>query len=199
LQKEEAAMLDEGNDFNLEPSGETPPEESSNRTFLIVGGIMAGVVFLTLICFAVYIFVISPRLKAQTTDQQSAVETQNAEQVLALTSTAEALLFTPTLPPTSVPTSTIIPDTPTNSPTPVVAVDTPTGTPTPDPATVAAMQTELAQNMTATAEATRGIGGEGMPATGFFDEVGLPSLIVLSVALVAVIFLARRLRKAPMK
>ena len=191
-------MLDEGSDFNLEPSGDTPPEESSNRTFLIVGGIMAGVVFLTLACFAVWIFVVSPRLNAQNGNQDSAIETQNAEQMMAMTSTAEALLFTPTLPPTSVPTSTIA-NTPTTSSTPVVAMDTPTETPTPDPATVQALQTQLSQQMTQTAEATRGIGGEGMPATGFFDEIGLPSLIVLSVALVAVIFLARRLRKAPMK
>jgi hypothetical protein len=38
-----------------------------------------------------------------------------------------------------------------------------------------------------------------MPTTGFFDEVGLPTLIILAVALIAVIFLARRMRKAPSK
>jgi hypothetical protein len=38
-----------------------------------------------------------------------------------------------------------------------------------------------------------------MPRTGFFDDIGLPGLIILAIALVAVIFLARRMRKAPVK
>jgi len=38
-----------------------------------------------------------------------------------------------------------------------------------------------------------------MPTTGFFDQVGLPSMIILALALVAVIFLVRRLRKSPTK
>ena len=192
-------MLDEGSDFNLEPSGAPPPEESSNRTFLIVGGVMAGLVLLTLACVVGYIFWLRPYLNEQNTGQQSAIETRNAEQIQILTQTAEALLFTPTLPPTETPTETPIPDTPTVSNTPVVVVNTPTETPTSDPATVAAMQTALSQQMTATAQATRGVGGQGMPATGFFDDVGLPTLIILAVALVVVIFLVRRLRKAPAK
>jgi cobalamin biosynthesis Mg chelatase CobN len=192
-------MLDEGSDLNLEPSGAPPPEESGNRTFLIVAGVMGGLVLLTLVCIVVYLFVIRPRLSAQNADQQSAIETQNAQQVQILTQTAEALLFTPTLEPSETPTQTPVPDTPTASSTPVVAMDTPTITSTSDPATVAAMQTALSQQMTATAEKTRGVGGQGMPATGFFDEVGLPTLIILAVALVVVIFLARRLRKAPAK
>jgi LPXTG-motif cell wall-anchored protein len=35
-----------------------------------------------------------------------------------------------------------------------------------------------------------------MPDTGFADEVGIPSLIGIAILLVAVIFLARRLRTA---
>jgi len=33
--------------------------------------------------------------------------------------------------------------------------------------------------------------------TGFFDDFGLPTLALLTVALLAVIFVARRMRKAP--
>ncbi len=192
-------MLDEGSDFNLEPSGTPPPEESSNRTFLIVIGVMAGLVALTLICFVVYLFVIRPRLSTQNSSTQAAIETENALQVQILTSTAEAALFTPTLEPSITPTNTPVPSTPTTSNTPVVVVDTPTVTLTADPATVAAMQTALSHQITQTAIATRGVGGQGMPATGFFDEISLPTLVVLAVALVGVIFLARRLRKAPAK
>ncbi len=78
-----------------------------------------------------------------------------------------------------------------------------TATPTSDPATLIAMQTQLAQQMTSTsvllsgAALTPGVGA--MPKTGFFDQVGLPSLVILTLALIAVIFLARRMRKAPTK
>lgn len=191
-------MLDEGSDINLDIPGEEPPEESGNRTFLVVGGIIAALFFLTLVCFAVYLFVIRPSQQAAPAGTQTAVARQNLEQAQLLTATAEALLFTPTLEPSSTPTNT--PQT-TPTVTPVLAVDTPDGDETEeaDPEAVAAMQTQQALQMTTTLEAqgTRGIGGEGMPETGFFDEVGLPSLIVLALALVAVIFLARRLRKAP--
>jgi ABC-type antimicrobial peptide transport system permease subunit len=43
------------------------------------------------------------------------------------------------------------------------------------------------------------LAGGGMPTTGFFDQVGLPTLIILALALIAVIFLARRMRKSPSK
>lgn len=191
-------MLDEGSDINLDIPGEEPPEESGNRTFLVVGGIIAALFFLTLVCFAVYLFVIRPSQQAAPAGTQTAVARQNLEQAQMLTATAEALLFTPTLEPSFTPTNTRPPNTPTV--TPVLAVDTPDGDETEeaDPEAVAATQTQQAW-LAATLEAqgTRGIGGEGMPETGFFDEVGLPSLIVLALALVAVIFLARRLRKAP--
>ena len=42
----------EGDDLNYEDSG-TPPEESSNRTFLVAAGILGGIVLLSLICLVV--------------------------------------------------------------------------------------------------------------------------------------------------
>jgi hypothetical protein len=77
------------------------------------------------------------------------------------------------------------------------------------------MQTQLAFQMTstaatqasglkttstvATAQGTPGVNGQVMPTTGFFDQVGLPTMIILALALVAIIFLARRMRKSPTK
>ena len=53
-----------------------PPEESSNRTFLIVAGILGGIVLLSLACVAAYVvFVLPGTQKAQ----QAAVSTQNAQ------------------------------------------------------------------------------------------------------------------------
>lgn len=191
-------MLDEGNDLNVETPETPPPEESNNRAFLIVGGIFAALILLTLVCGAGYVFWLGPRLSAQKNAAQATIQAGNALVVQQMTSTAQAALWTPTAPPTSTPTNTAIPVLPKPSATPVVALSSPTYTVTSDTSTLVAMQTQLAVQMTSTAMAngTRAI---GMPTTGFFDEVGLPSLVILTLALVAVIFLARRLRRAPAK
>lgn len=195
-------MLDEGDALNLMDTPEAPPpEEKSNRTFLIVGGIMAGLVFLTLVCMAIYYFAIYRPSRNQTQNdatQAVMIETQNAQSIQNATLTAQAFLWTPTLPPaTATP-----PPLPTGSPTPVIAMGTPLASATSDPAVLYAAQTQLAIQLTSTAYAllpTRGLGGDGMPSTGFFNDVGLPTMIILAVALVVVIFLARRMRKAPVK
>jgi hypothetical protein len=199
-------MLDEGNAQNLmETPDAPPPEQKNNRTFWIVGGIMAGLVFLTLVCMAVYFLVIAPRIAAQRTAAQATIEAGNAQAVQQLTLTAQAALFSPTPKNTLVPlkTGTPVPNTLVPSPTPVIAVNTPISTATNDPATLAALQTQLAAQMSATGLAAMGtrttVAGGGMPTTGFFDEVGLPTMIILALALIIVIFLARRMRKSPSK
>lgn len=199
-------MLDEGNAQNLmETPDAPPPEQKSNRTFWIVGGIMAGLVFLTLVCMAVYFLVIAPRIAAQRSAAQATIEAGNAQALQQLTLTAQAALFSPTPQHTPSPlaTGTTVPNTPVPSPTPVIAVNTAVSTATNDPATLAALQTQLAFQMSSTGLAAMGtqtsLAGGGMPPTGFFDEVGLPTLIILALALIIVIFLARRLRKSPSK
>jgi hypothetical protein len=197
-------MLDETNSTNMDAPAPTPPEESNNRTFLIVGGIMAGLIFLVLVCFAIYLLVISPNLNKQKNAAQATRNAENASAIQAGTATAQAALWTPTSEDTLTPSPTNTPKSQTPSVTRtqvVVSVSTATFTVTSDPATLAAMQTQLAGQMTSTAVAqlTRGVGGQGMPKTGFFDEAGIPSLIVLALALVVVIFLARRMRKVPTK
>ena len=192
-------MLDEGNALNMmETPDAPPPEEKSNRTFLIVGGVVAGLVFLTLVCIAIYLLFLAPPAIARRNAAQATREAENAQAIQQLTSTAQAALWTATLPPTPLPlrTGTSVPKTPTVSPTPVIAIalNSPAATATTDPATLAAMQTQLALQMTSTAAAA-----QGMPTTGFFDEVGLPSMIILALALIAVIFLARRMRKSQTK
>jgi cytoskeletal protein RodZ len=199
-------MLDEGNTPNLmETPDAPPPEERSNRTFWIVGGIMAGLVFLTLICMAVYFLVIRPRSTTSSSATQAAIGTQNAQNIQNVTLTAQAGAWTATVPATPIPlkTATTAPTTVPASPTPVIApLSSPAATETTDPATLAAMQTELAFQLTSTffsAHPTPGFGGTGMPSTGFFDEVGLPSYVILTLALVIVILLARRMRKPSIK
>jgi hypothetical protein len=158
-----------------------PPEETSNRTFL------GGIVLLSLACVAAYVLFVYPSTQKQ---QQLAIATQNAQNAqvaLALTSTAQAASF---------PTKTI---TPPPTQTPVIALATATityYTATPDPATatVGAALTQAAKAQliilpTATA----------LPGTGLEDQYGASGLVIGGLALVAVIFLARRLRVAPKK
>ncbi len=198
---------DEG--YTGEPAEEVPAEQSNNRTFWIVGGILGGLILLTLACIAAYVFYLGPRLAAQRSSAAQATADANAALMQQLTLTAQAALFTPTTQATPTATKTAIPTLAKASSTPVVAVNaaSPTNTGAADAATLAFLQTQLAGAMTSTA-AAKGAGGAITPgatttaggalaATGFFDEVGLPSLVVLTLALLVVIILARRLRSSP--
>ena len=176
----------QGDQGNLD-APQQPPEESSNRTFLIVAGILAGVVLLSLACLAgVYFFGILPN--RGTANQQAAAQaTQNAQVQQALTATAAAVsLATPTPAPTDTPvlaeaTSTEILALTTDTPEPVTA-------------TVGAALTQAAN-----AELTNVPTSTALPKTGIGDEFGAPGLVIAGMMLVAVIFLARRLRATPMK
>jgi len=189
-------MLDDSSSPNMETPDGRPPEEKSNRTFLTVSLVLGGLVLLTIICMGVYFLVIAPRLSAQKTASQATIEAGNAQVVQQLTSTAQAALWTqtPQTTPLLLQTGTTVQGIATVTNTPVIALplSSPAATNTSDPATLVAMQTRLASNLTQTVIA----GSQGMPTTGFFDEVGLPSMIILGLALVSVIFLARRMRKS---
>ena len=182
-------MYDEGDDLNYEDDVEAPPEESSNRTFLIAAGILGGIVLLSIACLAGYALLILPQQNAAKSTQ-TAVALQNFDTINdALTATAVAfdLSQTPQASPSAAPSNT-----------PVVAQPSATNTPiftfTPDPATmtVAAGLTQVAAS-TATVVLTT----TALPTSGFADEVGLPGLVIAAMVLVAVIFLARRLRSTP--
>lgn len=174
-------------DENTGLEEENPPEESNNRTFLIVAGVL-GVFLLLVICAGVgyFLFTRSSNQQAnavalqQATEQAATIQvglTQTAA-VQAITQTAAA---TNTLPPTN---------------TPVIAQATVTVSPTPNPATatVGAAFTQIAVS-TQTVIPT----STALPNTGFADDIGAPGLLIMALALVAVIFLVRRLRVAPLR
>ena len=176
----------EGDDLNYDEE-ETPPEESSNRTFLIAAGILGGIVLLSLACLAVYALVIVPqRQAAQQSVEDNALATQNAQVNEALTATGVAfdLSQTPQATATLFPTNTLVVAQPT-------ATNTLEFTLTPDPATltVAAGFTQLAVSTSTVIPTTT-----ALPTSGFADEFGFPGLVIAAMVLVAVIFLARRLR-----
>ena len=164
---------------------ENPPEESSNRTFLLAAGILGGLVLLAICGTVGYIlFSRSSNQQAQAVALQQATE-QAATIQVGLTQTAAVQALTQTAGVTlTVP--------PTN--TPVIAQATSTASPTPDPATatVAAAFTQIAAS-TQTVIAT----STALPNTGFVDDFGAPGLMLMAVALVVVIFLVRRMRAVP--
>jgi len=173
--------------FDEEPTfdDETPPEESSNRTFLLIAGVLGGLVLLGLCAVAAYL------IFSRTTNQQSEataqfLATQQAATIqagLTQTSVVRAAALTAAV------TNTVPPTT-----TPVIAQATSTSSPTPDPATmtVAAAFTQIAAS-TGTVIVT----STALPNTGFADDIGAPGLMIAAVALVVLIFLVRRLRAAP--
>ena len=190
-------MLEESNTPNLAETPEpTPPEEKNNKTFLVIAGIMAGLVVLTLIGLAVYLLVLAPRLNAQRASSQATIEAGNAQMAQQMTMTAQAALWTPTSPATAIPTNTPKP-LPTN--TPVIALNSPAAPTSTVDTLLIAQQTQQALNATATAAAISAAGSAGMPDTGFFDQIGLPTMILLAFALVVIIFLARRIRRSAAK
>lgn len=164
-----------------------PPEESSNRTFILVASILGGLMLLTLICTAVYAFFWLPRSREQREIELAERNAQNTAKAMDITQTARASRWTPTSPPTNTPTNT-----PVATNTPVLALP-PTSTSTPIIDAVATTQSAL---FTLAAEVTRTtiLTSTALPSSGFADEVGAPGLLAMAVVLVVVIFLVRRLR-----
>jgi len=177
----------EGQEYELEEQEAAPPEESSNRTFIIVAGILGGITLLALLCIAVYAFFVLPSQRNQREKELAELNLQNTQVAQALTQTAAAKQITPTRTPTA------IPPTATRTPTAVIAVPTNTVVVTIDPrtATVAALLTQAAQVTPAFTPTPT-----GLPATGFAEDVGIPGMLGLAVLLIVIFFLARRLRTA---
>lgn len=179
-------MYDEGdlNTFDDAP----PPEESGNRTFFWAAGGLGLLVLLSFLCIGGYYwFVLRPQTQARDAAQSTQVALNVAVgQGLTATAMSEQLSKVPEASPTLEPTNT-----------PVIQQETETVAPAdPQTATVAAALTQAAQaQLTVTAMPTSTL----LPNTGFIDDVGAPGLVVMSIALVIVILLARRLRSSPAK
>ncbi|NIM96154.1 MAG: hypothetical protein GTO18_20850 [Anaerolineales bacterium] len=163
-------------DFEFE---ETTPEGSSSRTFNIAVIALGAVLVLSLICLALYAFVIAP----MQADQRAAEETQAAAdltQVALPPATDTPLPPTDTLPP---PTDTLEPSpVPTDTPLPDQPTGTPSASDTPSPTETTAPLPTNTPVPTA------------LPATGFGDEVGITGLAIGGALLVIVLVIVRRIR-----
>ncbi len=181
------------NEYDLDPEDSSPPEESGNRTFYIVAGVIGGVMLLSLICLALYALVYQPQRRNSQATQVAAINAQNTQVAQAAVETGLAAQFTAT------PTVTPIPPTATTSPSPsatlVIAAPTQVlASPTIDrTATVSALLTEAAAGrLTPSPTPT----SSALPDTGFAEDVGIPAMVGLALVLVVIIFLTRRLRTA---
>ncbi|MFZ5809345.1 MAG: LPXTG cell wall anchor domain-containing protein [Chloroflexota bacterium] len=180
--------IDLNNDLEAAP----PPEERSNRAFIIIA---LGLIFLALIvvaCLAGYALYYVPMQRQNQANQVATVDAQNTEVAKSILATTIAEAFTPT-PEVTATSAQQAAAAPTD--TPVVVIPTNTLVPTGDPrtATVAALFTQAAQaqkTMAPTVTTT------ALPTTGFADEVGVPGLIGLAALLLVVIIFARRMRTA---
>lgn len=168
------------------------PEEESNRTFLIVAGILGGLLVLSMICLGVYALVIAPQQQERQVQQATEIVQENTRVAQSLTETAQAEAASPTPEPSETPTPTET-EAPTETPTEVVVVatDTPFTTLSTSEAETATAEAEAAQQ-----EETPTPTPTALPSTGFADEAGLPGLLALGAALVLILVLARRMRGA---
>jgi hypothetical protein len=208
-----------------ETAGEgPPPEESQNRTFIILAIALGGMFLVGLICIGVYLLVIGPQQRNRVAQTNQAVMTANAEVALQMTqaaqptstptvdaaATSQAQLaaaqtqtaaVTPTqvvVLPTDTPAATSSPTNTLESQAQVTGSPSPIGpsvTPGGPTATRVATATPLVGALgTGTSTPVRSATPTQLPGTGFADEAGVPALILAGFALVAVVVIARRLR-----
>jgi hypothetical protein len=185
------------NDVEQELGEEKPPQKGTNRTFLVLAGILGGIMVLALLCIAgLALFRYLPGQRtAQSVNATNIAQSVNAtnavratELALAGSQTALAHPATATTRPTTIPTNTQVP---TNTP---VIVLGPTKSPTLDVAiaTRNAILTLTAKPSATPAKPT----STGLPDTGIAEELGTPGLLAAAFILVVIIFLMRRLRTA---
>lgn len=122
----------EPDDNSVEDVAEEAPEQSSNRTFILVALGLGGLFVIGLICIAVVAFVVLPSRTAGRDQTATAIALNNASVLTEAVLTANPPTDTP------VPTDTALPPTATDvaieplaSDTPVIALTAPTDTPVP--------------------------------------------------------------------
>jgi len=195
-------LLDEDDD---DQNPEEEAEEGNNRIFIMLLIGIGGFALVAILCIIGYFAMSRPggllaRVDSGATSTMEAMAAQQTEEALA----------SPTIPPAEEMT-----ETPTVTSVVIIfATETPTEElPTVEPptATFEALQTQLAisqalattqaQQTAAATAATVTPGGPTVtpqiPKTGFAEDVGLPGLVIATIVLLGVIFLARRLRTVP--
>jgi len=172
---------------------EQPVEESSNRNFIIIAGILIGIVCLSVAGLGYYALKVLPQQSAAHDANQATNVAVNLEAYQIETQMAQSDLLSQTPAATATLQASATPPFAQASPTGTLAAAA-ASTSDPQTATVAAALTQAAQaQLTVTFLPT----STALPTSGFGDQAGLPGLVAMAIALVVVILLARRLRVAP--
>jgi hypothetical protein len=183
-------------DFDI---GGAPPEEPSNRTFVIAAAGIGGLLVLSMICLALYALVLAPAQQRNRAAEATDIALQNTQVAQSITQTVAAARATPTraasntpVPPSATVTRTQVVVLPTDTPTETLVASS-TSTPFTNLGTQSAQQTlDAIAQLTATVVRTPT--ATALPSTGFAEEIGLQGLLLVGAALVVVVVVARRLR-----
>jgi len=182
------------NDVEQELREEKPPENNGNRTFLIIAGVLGGIMVLALLSILGVALLINIPNQRAARNINSTKAAQNTAMAIAATQTASVPTATATRLPTFTPTKT-----PTRTRTPVIVL-APSKSPTIDLAiatrnallTQTAIQTSVIKASVTPPKPTT----TALPRTGVADELGTPGLLGAAFVLVVIIFIVRRLRTA---
>lgn len=185
-------------DYELFPDEEeeATAEEGANRTFIILVGAMGGLLAVGLCIFAVWAFIINPRMTADRLAQNQSIEATNT----AIAALAAGETATPEAPP-----DTAEPPAPSDTPEPVA-----TEPPTEQPETPGATPTEAVTGGTPVGAvaastptdtprptATRRPTATTAPASGDVPDTGFSTLgaSALAVGLLFLLVVVRRMRR----
>ncbi len=174
-----------------EESGSAPSSRPpGNRNFLVAVGLLGVIFLLALVALIAYAVLFLPGQRAARQEQAALINAQNTATAMAATQQAatEFALMTPSVTPLPSPTAVV-----------VFATETPEPEATDTPEVEAILAAEMnARTQTVAALLTQAAAGgataTALPSAGFVDDLGVPGLVGLSLLLIAVIFLVRRLR-----
>lgn len=192
--------------FREGPAEGENEKKAPNRTFLTILAIVGSIFVLAIIVLIAFVLISRNRSAARFQGQAATINAENTAVAQQASETAAVVIQRMTekaMPPTWTSTSVIA--AATRTPAPPTATIQGVIDPAGRTATIAAFLTQVSQG---TKEPTTGgtIAGTSrvtgtprrtstaLPTTGFADEVGLPGLFGVALALVVIIILARRLR-----
>lgn len=189
-------MLDDA-DLDLPSEQPEPPKRSGSRNFLVVAGVLGGLMLLALIALAVYALVILPQQQRAAPDEGAAQVTNTQIVQTQQPSNTSTPQNTPTRTPTA--TRTPVPPTATNTPVTPLFTSNPAATQTVDAlltqAALAQQQAAATTDPAATETTAPTATPSALPQSGLADDIGGPGILVLSAGLLLLIIVAaRRLR-----
>jgi len=178
----------------LEPEAEEKAAERQNRTFLILVGVLGGLLLIGIIAFCIWVFTIGRGILGGRAAQ--APPPTPTEALLAeadITATAEALALAQETPePTATPTPAPTPVPPTPTPIPQPTIAAPQVTPTPRATTPAVGTGGAVATPQPALTPTPLPAPSSPPQTG----IGTYMAVFLALGLLALMIASRRLRAA---